>query len=432
LETAEQLLVSKIIEEKDLGPVADAGITLDYFLDGKNRRVFDAILQYKQEHGTVPALRRIKQDHPRFPFIVVEEPWSDLISQVRNEYHLALMEEALADAVEIYDKHKDGSDREVGTSLFEIKARLHTVLTEMEKSVPNMKDTNLAETADDRWDRYEALRNRTDELLGIPSGFSRLDQALQGFQAGQLIVFVGPPKAGKSTMMLLAALAAHRLHKVPLLVGFEMSNEEQEQRIDAITAKISHHRLRGGNLTDDERKRLKRQLHTWESMADFMLSNDTMSTTTLSGIESKAEKYDPDILIVDGVYMMQDENGEKPGSPQALTNITRGFKRMCQNKSFPTIITTQVLEWKMDKKAGVTANSVGYSSSFQQDADALVAVENTEDEKVKKIKILLARNHPPCEFFVRWDWETGEFEELPDDYFEALEDDGEDDYGDRY
>jgi hypothetical protein len=48
-------------------------------------------------------------------------------------------------------------------------------------------------------------------------------------------------------------------------------------------------------------------------------------------------------------------------------------------------------------------------------------VENTDDEKVKKIKILLARNHPPCEFYVRWDWETGEFEELPDDYFEDLE-----------
>jgi uncharacterized protein (DUF362 family) len=51
-------------------------------------------------------------------------------------------------------------------------------------------------------------------------------------------------------------------------------------------------------------------------MADFMMSNDTMSTTTLTGIESKVEKYEPDILIVDGVYMMQDENGEDPGSPR--------------------------------------------------------------------------------------------------------------------
>jgi predicted ATP-dependent serine protease len=171
-----------------------------------------------------------------------------------------------------------------------------------------------------------------------------------------LIVFVGPPKAGKSTMMLLAALAAHALGKVPLLIGFEMSNEEQEQRIDAITAKISHHRLRGGNAgPTTSASGSSGNFIPGTSMADFMLSNDTMSTTTLTGIESKVEKYEPDILIVDGVYMMQDENGENPGSPQALTNITRGFKRLCQNRSLPTIITTQVLEWKMDKKKGVTA-----------------------------------------------------------------------------
>jgi replicative DNA helicase len=418
LETTEQLLISKIIEEQDLGPVADAGITQDYFLDGKNRRVFDAITRYKLEHGAIPRLRRIRQDFPSYKFVQAPEPWSDLIGQVRNAHDLGVLEDALAEAVEIYDDH---DPRELGPTLLQMRAKLHGALTELEKSVPNMKDTNLAETGDARWERYEALRNRTNELLGIPSGFARLDKALQGFQAGQLIVFVGPPKAGKSTMMLLAALAAHALGKVPLLIGFEMSNEEQEQRIDAITAKISHHRLRGGALDEGERKRLRRKLHSWDDMADFMMSNDTMSTTTLTGIESKVEKYEPDILIVDGVYMMQDENGEDPGTPRALTNITRGFKRLCQNRSLPTIITTQVLDWKMDKKKGVTAGSVGYSSSFQQDADALIAVENTDDEKIKKIKILLARNHPPCDFYVRWDWETGEFTELPDDYFEDLE-----------
>jgi hypothetical protein len=245
LETTEQLLISKIIEEQDLGPVADAGITQDYFLDGKNRRVFDAITRYKLEHGAIPRLRRIRQDFPSYKFVQAPEPWSDLIGQVRNAHDLGVLEDALAEAVEIYDDH---DPRELGPTLLQMRAKLHD------------------------------------------AGFARLDKALQGFQAGQLIVFVGPPKAGKSTMMLLAALAAHALGKVPLLIGFEMSNEEQEQRIDAITAKISHHRLRGGALDEGERKRLRRKLHSWDDMADFMMSNDTMSTTTLTGIESKVEK----------------------------------------------------------------------------------------------------------------------------------------------
>jgi replicative DNA helicase len=425
VETTEQLLISKIIEEKDLGPVADAGITPDYFLDSKNKRVFQAILDYKHEHGEVPRLRRIRQDFPRYEFISASEPWSDLTQQVRFQHDLGVLENALTETIEIYD----GQDAtKLGKTLFEMKAVLHTALTAMEQSTPNMQDTNLAETGDERWEKYEALRDRTEELLGIPSGFSRLDAALQGWQPGQLIVFVGPPKAGKSTMMLLAALAAHALNKRPLLVGFEMSNDEQEQRIDAITAKISHHRLRDGSLTEDERKRLKRKLHTWESMADFMLSNDTTSTTTLTGIEAKYDKYNPDLLIVDGVYMMQDENGETD-ERKILTNLTRGFKRFAQNKKVPVIITTQVLEWKMDKKRGVTTGSIGYSSSFGQDADALVSVESTDDPMINKIKIIDARNAPRMEFYVKWDWETGEFEELPGNPFEDEEPQDDDEYG---
>lgn len=71
----------------------------------------------------------------------------------------------------------------------------------------------------------------------------------------------------------------------------------------------------------------------------------------------------------------------------------------------------------MDKKSGITANSVGYSSSFAQDADALIGVENTDDPRIKKIKIVIARNSPPVDFFVQWDWETGEFIELDGDPF---------------
>jgi replicative DNA helicase len=426
--TNEQLLISKIIEEGDLGPVAEAGITSEYFLDATNRRVFDQILRFKTEHGAVPTVRRLKRDFPRFGLSEVPEPWSSLTSEMRHLHDLAVIEETLAEVVEMYD---DRDPLKLQEALEGIKSTLHKTLTDLESSVPNMKDTNLAETGDERWERYEALRNRTNDLLGIQSGFAKLDRALQGFQQGQLIVFVGPPKAGKSTMMLLAALAAHKLHKRPLLIGFEMSNEEQEQRIDAITANVSHHRLRGGKLTEEERKKLSRQLKTWEIMEDFVLSNDTMSTTTLTGIEAKVEKYDPDILIVDGMYMMQDENGEKPGSPQAMTNLTRGFKRMAQNKNIPIIITTQVLEWKMDKKIGITANSVGYSSSFAQDADALIGVENTDDAMVKKVKVVIARNSPPVNIAVQWDWETGVFEELADDYFDELESNSED-FSDRY
>jgi hypothetical protein len=118
--------------------------------------------------------------------------------------------------------------------------------------------------------------------------------------------------------------------------------------------------------------------------------------------------------------MLEDENGEPKGSPQALTNITRGFKKMSQNLGIPIAISTQVLSWKMDRKRGVTTASIGYSSSFAQDADVLIGVEPTEDENRNKIKVLDGRNVKRMEIYVEWDWDEGTFRELePEDLLEV-------------
>ncbi len=116
--------------------------------------------------------------------------------------------------------------------------------------------------------------------------------------------------------------------------------------------------------------------------------------------------------------MMRDEEGEPQGSSQALTNITRGLKRMSQNLDLPVVESTQALGWKTDKRRGLTGDSIGYSSSFFQDSDLLIGVEKTEIDDVNKLKLLGARNAPPMEKYIRWNWDNGTFEELDDDPFE--------------
>lgn len=405
----ERFLLSKIIQDKTLIPVADAAITASYFLDPTARGVFQKIVEYHGEHGEVPSLRRILKDVPNYNFLDADdEIFSDLI-QLMVKYHaLASLEDALSRAIDLYDQQD-----EVG-----IQQTLSTCLNTLAMNTPNVRDTDYTQTVDERLERYEALRTSDNKLLGIPTGFKTLDEALQGWQKQQLITMVGAAKAGKTTTMLIAAKIAHESPVKPLVISFEMTNEELEMRLDALYAKISHHRLRSGKLSDDEMKRLRRATHKVASMKQFILSNDSMSATTVGGVAAKVDKYKPELLIVDGTYMMQDEHGEAPGSPQALTNITRGLKRLAQNKNIPVIITTQVLGWKVDKKRGITADSIGYSSSFAQDSDAIIGVERTDDDKINKIKIVEARNSPRKEIYVAWDWDTGEFEEMEGNPFE--------------
>jgi replicative DNA helicase len=113
---------------------------------------------------------------------------------------------------------------------------------------------------------------------------------------------------------------------------------------------------------------------------------------------------------------MMDEQSGEANTPLALTNITRSLKRLAQRYQIPVVVSTQALAWKM-KKGNVTADSIGYSSSFLQDADVVFGLQR-EDEDVddtRLLKVLASRNTGPMEVSMLWDWNTGEFREITGD-----------------
>jgi replicative DNA helicase len=190
-----------------------------------------------------------------------------------------------------------------------------------------------------------------------------------------------------------------------------MSNVEQQHRHDAMRAKIAHSRLVRGALKTDEEARYQKMLKRMDGMHNFYLT-DSVSATTVSALSAKVEKLQPDIVFVDGVYLMIDEITGEANSPQALTNITRALKRMAQKYQKPVVITTQVLLWKMKNK-NVSADAIGYSSSFFQDSDVILGLSrpDEEDDTSRLLRIVASRNSGPAETELLWDWEEGKFEE---------------------
>jgi replicative DNA helicase len=286
-----------------------------------------------------------------------------------------------------------------------------------------LRDINLIETWEARVDKYKELQSTPNALRGIPTGLLGLDRITSGFRPQQLITFVGEAKKGKSLMTLIMANAAHLHGKSPLFVSFEMSAEEQAARYDAIVSKVAYTNILRGSLTNNELEKIANTLRMRKNMHPFVVTEDTSSLTTVSALAAKVKEFKPDILFVDGVYLMDDENGEPKGSPQALTNITRSLKRLAQNADIPVIGTTQVLSWKLGNKKSrkITADSIGYTSSFAQDSDLIVGVESDPDiDNQSIIRVVLARSAPLGEIRINWDWKNMDFTEVG-------EDDGDDD-----
>lgn len=404
----ERHLIAKIVADGNLGDVIDAGVTVDYFEDTLNRKLFQIIVEYHLEFGQIPDLEVLHKDYPMVTLPEATKPMGYLLKEMRTARSCTILEDSLTDAVGAL-KAKEPDD------CVDILARS---LGQVAREVPRSQFQDYAGISEQDWmAEYGELRKRDGKLLGIPSGFDSIDHVTQGFQPEQLITFVGLPKAGKSTLLMLSAMAAHAVAYRPLVVGFEMSNDEQRFRHAAFLAHISHNRLRTGKLTADEEKRLKRAIRRLNAMPEFWASTDINSATTLTGLHTQVERYRPDIVFVDGVYMMRDEEGEPQGSSQALTNITRGLKRLAQNLHLPVVVTTQALSWKTDKRRGLTGDSIGYSSSFLQDSDGVFGVEKTAIDDINKLKGLAIRSGPLMEKYIRWDWDSGTFEELDDDPF---------------
>lgn len=406
--SAEHLLISKVIQTKDLTVALKSGVKEDHFTKEWSK-VWSWVVTFWRDHGEVPSKRALSQEFGDIRLISAEdEPFTALIDEVYNSYRHRNLLEAMALAVPSLESG------DTAKALLELSKGVQLASAETAR----LRDINLIDTWEQRVDKYKELQSTPNALRGIPTGLLGLDRITSGFRPQQLITFVGEAKKGKSLMTLIMANAAHLHGKSPLFVSFEMSAEEQAARYDAIVSKVSYTNILRGSLTNNELAKITDTLRMRKNMHPFIVTEDTSSLTTVSALAAKVKEFKPDILFVDGVYLMDDENGEPKGSPQALTNITRSLKRLAQNSDIPVIGTTQVLSWKLGNKKSrrITADSIGYTSSFAQDSDLIVGVESDPDiDNQSIIRVVLARSAPLGEIRINWDWNNMDFTEVGED-----------------
>ncbi len=406
--SAEHLLISKVINDNDISHVVEAGIRPNHF-SPQWEGVWLWVLDYWRTHAAIPSLRALNQEFADLELAdSSREQFSNLIDEVLNSYRHQKLVETISSAMPLLNNN----------STNEAIQMLSDGLQTASAEVARLRDVDLIQSWEERIARYNLMRETPNAIRGIPTGFTGLDRITAGLRPQQLITFVGEAKKGKSLITLIIANAVHTHGKVPMFISFEMSIEEQAARYDAIVSNISHTKIIRGDLTKKEVEKIETTLRMRKNMHPFLMSEDSSSLTTVSAIAGKIQQHRPDMLIVDGVYLMDDEQGEPKGSPQALTNITRSLKRIAQRFDIPIIGTTQVLGWKLGNKKSrkITADSIGYTSSFSQDSDLVIGVESDPDiDNQAILRVVLARSAPMGEVKIKWDWENMDFSEVFED-----------------
>ena len=407
-------ILCKAIEAHGFDALAEARITHAFFLDPDNAAVFDWMRDHWAKYGETPSEDAYYREYPADRLIETPEPLDYYIDELRDQHRLA----GLLTLIESTKDPIGNRDSEIAIKL------LASGLEALHIEVADLHDQDATQTYAARKEYYEMLK-QSPGMKGLPTGFPSMDIATGGLQKEQLITLVGLQKTFKSMLLMCMNIACHAHGARTLFASFEMSTQEQTTRHDALRAGISLSRLQSGAIVPWEWKKLDRMGRGLDAMKPMVYVHDPAGTTTVSAIAAKISQHKPDVVFIDGTYLLDPEvQGVEPNSAQALTGITRSLKRLAQRAEIPIVQTTQALTWKSRK--GLTLDSIGYSSSFAQDSDVIFGVEEIKDnDREIMLRIIASRNCPRKDVFLMVDLEHGIIQETESVTYES--DDREED-----
>lgn len=119
-------------------------------------------------------------------------------------------------------------------------------------SIEGEKGTEAVDVVKGIPELLEEVTSRPSDVRGLATGFSRLDEAVNGLEPGTLTVLGARPKIGKSTLLInWAKHIAYTLKAPVLIIDTEMSTREQQFRLLSTLSGVPERKIKNGTYIRD-------------------------------------------------------------------------------------------------------------------------------------------------------------------------------------
>jgi len=243
-------------------------------------------------------------------------------------------------------------------------------------------------------------------ITGLPWPWLELNEATQGIHDGEFIVVYGRPKNMKTWLCLYIVTLINMFTKARVLIySLEMHPKQMMRRIAAIRAVVNYKSLIQGTLQPHDKDRFFGNLKALQDAAQVQaagLSGEIPSSSELlvmagqgdggiSFLHSKIREFRPDIILVDGMYLMKDDRQQKRSADwKAVAHISQDLKRTATEFNIPVIATAQANR-KADKNMkNANLDEIAYSDAIGQDTDFSIRVQKRFDKATKEPELVLA------------------------------------------
>ncbi len=223
----------------------------------------------------------------------------------------------------------------------------------------------------------ERRLNGEDDGKQIKTGLSDIDNRIQGFRAGDLVLIGARPAMGKTTYMTNIAKHAARHHGKVMIFSLEMTHESITQRLISCLGRAHMSLLR-------EPKTANKVDGFWAKVtvgatlaSELNLVIDDQGGLSLPELCARARREHRkgaiSMIMIDYIQKMND--GIKANSSNKnleVGNISNGLKNLAKELDCPVVALSQLnrsLESRQDKRPN--NSDLRDSGSLEQDADVI-------------------------------------------------------------
>lgn len=253
------------------------------------------------------------------------------------------------------------------------------------------------------FDKIEELYLNQGKLTGVPTGFTDLDGKLSGLQKSDLILVAARPSMGKSSFMMnIVQHAAVREKATTAIFSLEMSKEQLTQRLLCAEALIDAHRLRIGDINEDEWVKLARAMGPLSEAPIYIDDTPSISITEMRAKCRRLKlEHGLGLIVIDYLQLMQGKSSSE-SRQQEISEISRSLKALAREINVPVVALSQLSrapEMRADHRP--ILSDLRESGAIEQDADVVMFLyrdeyyhPDSEKKNIGEVIIAKQRNGP--------------------------------------
>jgi len=228
-------------------------------------------------------------------------------------------------------------------------------------------------------ERLDRVHQNPGQLTGVPSGFAKLDEILNGFQPGEFIVVAARPGMGKTSLVLNIMDYLCSVERRPAaLYSLEMRAEQIVSNVLCIHNEIDTQDFRKGKLSDTQWKDIEDSIDDLQGLPLYL---DDSPVLTVHDLRARARRihhqHQVQFIAVDYLQLLM-PNRTRDSRAVEVGEISAALKALARELSVPVVAVSQLNRAVEKEQREPRMSDLRESGAIEQDADVVIFLHRSD------------------------------------------------------